>query len=696
MKTAYNLNLNLAERIKKYFDYIDVSRNYKLEKIQKLADFKRTLIKKEIISETIRDNQEIIVVNEAFLPSFFQGKSRKLDFFNSYSSPIPLTKCADASEQRIDVFDKVVKLLENGISPQDIIILNTNEEDDLALSKYFQDAQIPFVIKKKQSLYTYPLTKSFIVKLREEEISCALEYLDLSSDSNERTKLINLVNAYGEKLISLDIETFIYIIKKQSIQNNPGLAGISVEDFDEVLISDKKHYFLLNYYNEVFPKQQKDNEYLSDIEAQEINYPSSININEYFSQQAGKKIEQIKNIYISYPLKTIDETIQSSLNIQRKFNISNYKKSERNYSYTKTYSLLDFAKRQYDYQNYFIKHDDYHILANTFARDFEEYIPYFNGINQNTLSYLLEKNNTLSGKKVETYNLCPFRFLLQYLLKLDDFSDNIFTFIGTVIHKALELTTKNESFEINSLIESFVFPEEDIFKQKIFQEIIRENIEVITDVVKKIEEISQFNKIETEKKIYQRFDDNFYLSGAIDKVMVDEKYNYYLIIDYKYSEKNYKTTDIDYGFNLQLPFYLYAYKQTNPEKEPAGMLYFQTGVSRSVYGEEPSFKMKGLTIDIDQIIERIDPSLSFISGISAKADGISKKPTTAISKIMMDEILGKTENFIKSAANNIKLGNFEIEPITFQKGSRNNDSISCEYCKFFNICYSKNKRLGGE
>jgi ATP-dependent helicase/DNAse subunit B len=106
--------------------------------------------------------------------------------------------------------------------------------------------------------------------------------------------------------------------------------------------------------------------------------------------------------------------------------------------------------------------------------------------------------------------------------------------------------------------------------------------------------------------------------------------------------------------------------------------------------------MKGLTIDIDQIIERIDPSLSFISGISAKADGISKKPTTAISKIMMDEILGKTENFIKSAANNIKLGNFEIEPITFQKGSRNNDSISCEYCKFFNICYSKNKRLGGE
>lgn len=696
MKKEFGINLYLAERIKKYFDYIDINKTYNSLKIMELVAYKRRLVEAGIIDEPNRAQQAKVVVNKAFLPPFFYGKSIPLDLVNPCKSPVKLVKCADPIAQRLYVFEKVVELLETGTKPEDIVIMNTNEEDDLALVKYFHDAGIPLVIKKKQPLDTYPLTKSFIAKLKEEELDSALEYIDSLPQSNVKAKIINVINSYGKKLISLDKETFLYILKNQEIENYSKTTGLVVSGFDEVLISQNKHYFLLNYYNEVFPRKIKDNEYLSDHESKEINYPSLIFINSYLTRQAEIKLGQIKNLYISYPLKIIDETIESALKLSRPVDISVYEKLLKKTSYTKTYSLLDFAKSHYDYRNYFIKTDDYQLLVNTFAEDYEEYLPYFNGINPNTLSYLLEKSNTLSGKKVETYNLCPFRFLLQYLMKLDDFSDNIFTFIGTVIHRALELTSKKEAFEVMSLIESFDFPEDALFKREIYKEIIKENIEVISEVVRKIDEITEFKHVETEKKIYQRFNEDFYLSGAIDKVMVDESNNYYLIIDYKYSDKNYKFDEINHGFNLQLPFYLYAYKRENPEKLPAGMLYFQTGVSRSVYGEEATYKMKGLTIDVDQILERIDPSLSYISGVSPKNDGISKKPTTVISEDMMKEILGKTENFIINAAKKIKAADFEIKPVLFQKGARSNDSISCEYCKFFSICYSKNKRLGGE
>ena len=52
------------------------------------------------------------------------------------------------------------------------------------------------------------------------------------------------------------------------------------------------------------------------------------------------------------------------------------------------------------------------------------------------------------------------------------------------------------------------------------------------------------------------------------------------------------------------------------------------------------------------------------------------------------------EDMIQTSAKKIENGSFEIKPIlNIQK---NNQSISCQYCPFGHICYSKNKRFKGD
>lgn len=60
----------LAERIKKYFDYIDVEKSYQNPKVNRLQEIKLDLINKGIIKSKNTCFNKIYSVNDSFVPSF--------------------------------------------------------------------------------------------------------------------------------------------------------------------------------------------------------------------------------------------------------------------------------------------------------------------------------------------------------------------------------------------------------------------------------------------------------------------------------------------------------------------------------------------------------------------------------------------------------------------------------------------------
>lgn len=57
---------------------------------------------------------------------------------------------------------------------------------------------------------------------------------------------------------------------------------------------------------------------------------------------------------------------------------------------------------------------------------------------------LIEK---LSASRLGVYKDCPFRYFLQYHIKLDEFGDTIATHKGSAVHEALELHVRGEDYE---------------------------------------------------------------------------------------------------------------------------------------------------------------------------------------------------------------------------------------------------------
>lgn len=697
LRKNYQIKPYLGERFKKYFDYVDNDKEYKSDKIKELQKIKKSLLKNNILFEKQRYYSQIYQVNDLFVPKRFNQNVEKIYTNRITENKVTLYKAIDQLEQVRFVYEKVVKLLENGIDINKINILNSTVEDDVSLGKLFHDSFIPYNINKRTSLSEYPVMINLIKHLKETGYEKALNYLNELEKNDVINKIIRVFNTYEKVLFVEDIEVIIYELKKLSLIDSGYAEAINITSFNNHVYREDEYYILMNYYDDAFPKKYVDNDYLSDSEVKEIDYPTSVELNNYNKQMITDVLNQINHLILVYPNQVIDETRPARFNLSREINYFNFEHEYKVKTYLNDLVYLDFAKKRYDFDNYNIYTADLERLNNVYHHEYQEYIPFFTGINDKTLTYLIDKFNTLTAYKLESYALCPFQYYLKYLLKLDSFEDNIFTYIGNVIHKALELKMKNGRYDNEELFASYNFPEKENYKRAIFEEIIVENLEVIEAIVSDFESNSLFKSVLAEEKINQAFDEYFKLTGVIDKVLIDDEYKYFLIIDYKLSDKDFKRDDLTKKYRLQLPFYLYSFKKTHPDLRPTGMLYQKTSLVKEDRLANNSYKMKGMVLDDVSIIGRIDPDFSRIQGVRLKKDEtLSDSPNNLINSEDLEKLLSRTETVISETSKSIVKGDFTIKPILVDVDARSKNSISCEYCNYSSICYSKNKMLGGE
>jgi ATP-dependent helicase/DNAse subunit B len=696
LKRQFHIEPFLSERLKKYFPYIDFNKTYDNEKIDTLKKYKSNLIINDLCLPG-KKYKNVYSVNNAFVAGHISNDFKRISLNKTSVNPISMYVTKDKYEQLEFAYNWVIRLIESGVDPSDINIVNTMVEDDLQLKKLFLDAGIPFTLFKRVNLNSFPLVIEALEFLRNDGIDVCQRFIESQPASIEKKKLTNIFNKYDNITISDNLDCFIYEINNTKVYPFKDVSGIRISDFNDFNYYENSHYLLMNYYEEVFPRKYLDNDYLSDEEADILGYPTSIMLNNLKRQEISSCLNQIDNLTISYPDKVIENVLPCEFNLARKVTKNKYEPIAQDYTYLEDLALLKYSKLLYKYKTYGDldpEFDSYFFSFNDLTR---EYMPVYSGIEKETLDTLIKNNNTLSAYKLESYNLCPFQYLLSYLLKLDDFKSNIFTYVGNIIHKALEMNVKEGKYDLDAIFAMYDLNEEESYKLSLFKELIVENVAMITEVVRNFEESSEFKKILPEARIKEKLNEDFMLTGIIDKVMIDEKHNYYLVIDYKYGDKNFSLNEIDKDYKLQLPFYLYAMKLMHPELKPAGMLYQQTALLKESKDSANEYKMKGMVIDKVSVLERIDPSLSRIQGVRVKRDGsLYKYKNTIVSEETLNNIIDKTEKTVRAVAQRISDGDFSIAPILTDFDQMKKDSVSCRYCKYGSICYSKNKRIGGD
>jgi ATP-dependent helicase/DNAse subunit B len=406
----------------------------------------------------------------------------------------------------------------------------------------------------------------------------------------------------------------------------------------------------------------------------------------------GHLLDGLKNLMLFRPKKIIDETRISHLKLKRHIQPIDYIYQCKSKSYLPSHDYLRYKELKELAENYHIIEDDYALLKSYYEPIDQAFTHQFSGIDPRDLNALLARKYSLTGTKIEKLKLCPFQYCMSYLMRMDDFIDNHYTYFGNQIHKALEKLIEDPSYDYGQIIlNSQDFPEDILYKKDIYHEILIENIDEIKTHIFDFHQDSSYKKRLTEYGFSRKLseDDRFILNGVIDKIMIDETMNRFIIVDYKYSKKVFSLEDFKKGRKLQLPFYLLMYSQIT-DALASGIFYRQTGNEKSKANENPDYRLNGVFIDDLEQMKRLDPEGKHIQALRYTKTGLYNYPKK-ISQEDFEQMNTMMRDMIYQASQQIESGDFKIEPILTEE--INKQSISCQYCSFAHVCYSKNTRL---
>ncbi len=712
MYMNYGISYDLANRIKKYFDYISTSKTYVSKKLTNLKKIKEMLLGAEIIKEfnfIKYQDMPVASINKMPIPGLFNSENIvRISTSETSDNQVKLFIAKDLESSCYSVFEKTVDLLETGIDISKIVIMNSSLEDDFHLQKLFNDASIPIHFNKNNKLNTYPEVIELLKIYKQFGFDPAKKYLSNlikdESDSILIKPMLSIFNAFKNQDFLDYPALLINLINNKSIKPVKYTNCVNVYNYKDIVYEEEAYYLFMNYSDKTLPKTTHFSGYLTSEELVEIDYLSESEYNVYLENQDINFLNKILNLTLFFSEKAETKNRIAKLDLTRKIIQIEYEYQIKKDTYLNSLNQLEYSKTKYDYENFFLKQVNYTNLYNRYNKSVKEYKHEYSGILKTDLNYLLAKRNSLTGAKVEAFNLCQFQFLLKYILKLESFETNISLYLGNLSHKVLEEYIKTPDLDYCKLIDDFPgFPEEEVYKEEIFKLAIKKEMKILLPIIKEFDDITMFNDIKTELKFNIPFKHNkaYNITGTIDKVMIyqnSKNVNYIALIDYKLSDKDFDMERFEKKLQLQLPVYLYAYKNINDSKiVPAGFYYQSTSLGR--YYNEPNvfmkkYQLKGLSLADKDILDKLNPGYELLKGIAVKQDGNFNK--NAEKRVMsskgFDNIYNQVELSFLDMINKLELGSFRINPLPAY--GKRSDSISCEYCTFASICYNKNKNLG--
>lgn len=712
----YKVSLDIA---KIYLDNLYFLKEVDIEKISFLNGLKKDLDNKgllvydEYFKDYIKDKEVIlygyedISLEEEYILEQIPN-IKKYEGNKKENNPI-VYQLGNLKEEVLYVMNRISKLYLDGVSLNNIKIIIPDNYINI-LKFYSEVFRIPFNFRDTHSFYSTALAEEF---LREYDNYILEENIERLKDKYKNINdLITIINKSVLVDSNLRREFIINDLKHVMVKEIRYKEGVEVVSWNEYF-DDSYYVFLLGFHIGNYPKIYKDDNYLNDKELEILGLDTSITRNRLEKRKVIKKLKEIKNLVITC-CESDDKTIFPSLLIEE----MNLKLEKGRLDVTNSYSRLA-TKLQYasDLDNLYkfnVVSDNLGLYRKSNLNlEYLEYDNKFKGINNETLKSRINKELNLSYTSMEMYNECAFKYYISKILRLDRFQDSFKTILGTITHHILELGLTKD---IDIKVEIMKFIKEKSYeldaREYFYLEKLNKELEFILKVLKEQENNSGLDKylFETNLSVYlDKEDINVTFKGLIDKVMyteIDGK-EILAVVDYKTGNPLITLDNLKYGLNIQLPIYLYLLKKSERFKEAIIAGFYIQKVIGSIPNidknkslediKKDNLKLQGFSNSSSTILEILDKEYntnSMINGLRMKKDGSFYNNAKVLNNIEMEEITEQVDKEINRCIENILDGNFDINPKVL-KG----DNISCEFCKFKDICFKTKKDeivLGGE
>ena len=685
--------------MKKHFLKIDIAQEY-IKNIhldyEKIPNYREELRQNNLLEKkALPHHKRIIVIGYVEIEPIIKNKLDKLNTIYIKEKEEKYThqvyEFNSQTEEIVHATNKICDELKN-INIEKIRLVVPNDEYKSEIDRIFKLFNIKLEYNQSQSIYSCKTTKDFIKNLKKErDIQKALENIQQNEIYSQIIDLLN-VHSYIKEVDDAYIEIIENELKKTKIKKSKNTNSLKVISPEEIFSKDI-HYYILGLNQNIIPKIHNESGLIPDKYKKNLGLFTSIDKNQNEIKSITRILTNYPHIYISYKLQDnyqnyFPSTIISDLNLKI------VKNSKIEYNHSDNFNKLELGKMLDNYINYSEEDKELKNLYITYPNsEHKTYNNEYTNINLDDLKQHLNDHLTLSYSSMNNYFLCPFKFYIENILKLNDYETTFPILIGNLFHHALE-KIYDENFDLDNLFTEYLkeielTPKEKFYINKL-KNILMQDIEVIKmqDNHTLLKEKLREKKIIIEKKSKL----NVSFIGIVDKISKLE--NYIVVTDYKTGGVTPSLDNIDDGLNLQLPTYIYLIKKgINKNYKIVGFYLQKLLHSKPLDQEEniiDNLKLNGYTINKEEIIKKIDDTYEnskIIKGMKKSSNGFYKY-TKLINKENIDKISEIVDKNIDKVIRGVETTNFKINPKRLE-----DKLVSCEFCKYKDLCFRKEEDI---
>ena len=673
----YHIKYDIA---KEYLDnlYYVSNMTYEVSKLDFLVNLKKELDDNKLLTYNDVFKRYIknikIILYDIDLNKFLEKTFRELDYeciypkYQTYSHEV--YKFNAMSDEVNYVAKKISILLDEGIKPSQIKLTNVCDNYYNTLERVFSLYNLKVNIPYKTKLVSYPLVKDFLNEYMDSDQDITTVLDKYKSDNKVYLELVKVINKY---LKYSDKNLIIYKIENSYITSTLYDNGIDLIDYLNYIPSEDDYIFMLNFNEGVIPKNYLDVDYITDNICEYVGLSTSINKNIVLRDKTIKIINNIKNLVITYKERDYKNIYYpSSLCANYKVITPLYD----NISYSILLDKINLVKCYDEYFKYGYKRDDFDILNTNYSIQYNSFSNKYQKIDR------VMDGLYLSYSKMNIYNKCAFRYYLSDILKLDIFTENFSTVIGSMVHYVMEQSLRNNNDNIHKYMMEYLKDKEFTKKEKFFLDRYEEHLGELFDQILLEREYYLFNQAMYEEKIDIDYGNNIHFVGIIDKILyyIDGDTTYVALIDYKTGNDAISLKYLKYGLDIQLPIYLYLATRLSFKRVKYTGFYLQ-----KFNIKDSDYRLQGYSNSDKEILKVIDKDYDnskIIKGLKTNKDGSFSRYAKVLSNDEIDSLIDETKDVINGVIGKIKNNEFDINPKV-----SDGINLGCMYCKFKDICF---------
>lgn len=701
--------LTKEEFIKKYFgEYTEKSRYILMKKYNLkysvASEYLKNLIfdipflekyKKELSKEETNENfkksfKRIVVIGyeniDKYLKDIFENYEILYINFQTKNYNPKVFEFEKQTDEIAFICEDIIKKTKD-ININKIYLVNVTDDNIFEIKRLFKLYNIPINLNEKKSIYGTETCNIFLKNLNgTKNINDSLEKTPQNEIYN---KIINVLNRYTfvKEVDDVFLEIIKNELKETYIQSKKFNNAVNVVGIDELIATNDEHYYILDFNQGLLPRSFKDDDLIKDTEKKKLGLNTSLENLKFEKKHLTNIIRSVENLTITYKHKDKFQTYFPSPLIDE-LGLEVVSNMQTNFTFSNAYNKLLLASYLDDYINFNVKNKNLETLYSLYSSfPYQTYDNSFKFNDKKVLKKYLKNNVRLSYSSINNYFLCGFRFYISSILKLEPYEERFSTLIGNLFHYCLS-KMYGEKFILKEEYQNYIKDKEINYKEKFFIDKLYSELELIIEIIKEMEANTSLKNVLTEKKIEVKINENITFVGIIDKIMylkLDDKY-ILNIIDYKTGNPESTLDNINYGFNLQLPSYIYLLRNSDFKNVKISGFYLQKILNSKKTDKDILLEMKsdlkldGYTnIDIDYSCENMD----VIKGLKKTKNGFSKT-AKLINNNKIDTVYGIVSSKINEVVKSIDDACFPINPKNIDGKLK-----GCEYCNFKDLCFKK-------